>query len=299
MRSTFPSPWLGPTRGYLSDWVTQQWVRLTGQRVELTENHWLDGPIGSADKIGENYFPEIAATYGLDIRIDRKRSGLFESLDLLNSHSFHSDDIQGEVREFYERTSDYELDVWAEWSGFFRPFGRLLAYIFSRRLQQLNLPLSSLETSRGMSSRIIELVEPSSGMVKLVGWLRTLIGTGNVLYAGSYSVCKVPGFDGNCVKIVFPLPNGNATVIMRPEKQSDGTMKIVSSGQRFGDPGFYLLVRNANGTVTARYVRGMRETIHVYAAEGGSARADHILTLFNVVFLRLHYRMTKKRSFGG
>jgi hypothetical protein len=44
------------------------------------------------------------------------------------------------VKQFYEQTSEYELDAWSEWCGLFRPFGRTLAVLFSRRLQQLNVP---------------------------------------------------------------------------------------------------------------------------------------------------------------
>jgi hypothetical protein len=38
------NPWLGPERGHLSDWTTQQWVRRTGRRIELRDEPWLDGP---------------------------------------------------------------------------------------------------------------------------------------------------------------------------------------------------------------------------------------------------------------
>jgi hypothetical protein len=41
------------------------------------------------------------------------------------------------------------IDCWSEWSSIFRPFGRLLAIVFSRRLQQLNVPLTGLDTSLG------------------------------------------------------------------------------------------------------------------------------------------------------
>ncbi len=41
----------------------------------------------------------------------------------------------------------------------------------------------------------------------------------------------------------------------------------------------------------ARYLRAMQESIHVYPAENCTLRADHVLKLFGVVFLRLHDRM--------
>src|SRR5204862_2050290 len=156
--------------------------------------------------------------------------------------------------DFYQATSTYALDAWSEWCGLFRPFGVLLAMIFSRRLQQLNLPLSSLDTSRGITSEILQLRDPASGEVRCTAWLRELLSTGNVLYAGVYTTCQLPGFEGLCIKVVFPLPNGNAMVIMRPEAHSDGSFSVISHGDRFGEPGFYFTVHSSRG-VRARYLK--------------------------------------------
>src|SRR5262249_44202799 len=155
---------------------------------------------------------------------------------------------------FYEQTAAYKLDAWSEWCGFFRPFGWLLAVLFSRRLQQLNVPLSGLDTSRGLSSEGLQFVDPTSGQLRHTAWFRRLQGSGNVLYAGFYSVCALPGRADPCVKVVFPLPNGNAIVIMRTESRPDGSFLVTSSGERFGEPGFYFTVHGESGAVWARYV---------------------------------------------
>lgn len=158
---------------------------------------------------------------------------------------------------------------------------------------QLNVPLSGLETSAGITSEVINLRDRETGHVRYTAWVRQLLSTSNVLYAGSYSLCSVPGFSGRCVKVVFPLPNGNAMVIMYPESHSDGSFSITSSGKGFGAPGFYFTVRGSQDTVWARYVRGMRESIRVYASGVGEVRADHTLKLWGATFLRLHYRLRR------
>ena len=112
-----------------------------------------------------------------------------------------------------------------------------------------------------------------------------------MLYAGTYSVCQIPGNDGPCLKIVFPLPNGNAIVLMKPECAGEGSLALVSRGEGFGEPGFYFVVHGTGGFAWARYVRALRETIHVYAGAYGEAGADHVLSLWGVTFLRLHYRL--------
>lgn len=294
MKSTCPTPWLGAPHGYLSDYITQRWVQLTGRYIDLEETEWLQGPIGRATGIGSDFFDEYASETGLSIRKNQPGSGLLPDFRELAGPAFAAAETQPGVIDFYEHTADYALDAWGEWCGAFRPFGRMLAFLFSRRLQQLNVPLSSLDTSLGMTSDILQLFDEASGQTHYTAWVRRIVRTGHVLYAGSYSVCRVPGYDGPCIKVVFPLPNGSAIVIMKPELQADGSFLLTSSGERFGDPGFYFVVKNASGKISSRYVRAMRETIHVYATEDTIIRADHNLKLFGMMFLRLHYKLGKK-----
>ena len=281
--------WLDDTRGHFVDWSTQRWVEATGRRVTLADCPWLEGPAGSPAGIGKDFFDSYSATNAL--RVERSGAGgLIADFSVLNSNEFNTGRVSPAVVHFYQRTSEYELDAWSEWCGAFRPFGWALARIFSRRLQQLNVPLSSLDTSHGMTSRVMP-VSRQDGTPLFTAWMRELIGTGDVIYAGAYSTCRVPGFDGRCVRVVFPLPNGNAIVIMRPIAHSDGSLTLISSGDRFGDPGFYFTVHDADGALHARYLRSFRETIHVYGAPEGGVRADHVLTIWGLTFLRLHYRL--------
>ena len=146
--------------------------------------------------------------------------------------------------------------MWSEWCGAFRPFGGALAAIFSRRLQQLNVPLSALDTKLGITSQVVQLRE-RSGRIVYTAWVRDVVSTGRTLYAGTYSVCRVPGAPGGCVKVVFPLPHGSAI---------------------------------------ARHVRALQETIRVYADADGVLRADHDLWIWGARFLRLHYRMRARAA---
>jgi hypothetical protein len=279
--------WLGEKRGYLSDWVTQRWVQLTGRRIALAEYPWLDGPVGSPSGIGPAYYERLAQARKLRIR--GGPAGLMERFTALAGRDFEPLRLDPQVIHFYERTSDYRLDTWSHWCGAFRPFGWLLAAIFSRRLRQLNIPLSPLEGSKGLDSRIVVLEEPTSGAVKHIGWVRELRSTKRVAYVGDYSTVSVPGHSSPCVRVVFPLPNGNATVILRPEACHDGSLILHSSGARFGDPGFYFVVR-ANDHAWVRYVRTMRESLHVYV-EASELHTDHFFRIFGIKYLQLHYRI--------
>jgi hypothetical protein len=283
------------TAGNLVDRVTQRWVQFTGIPIDLQTHSWLDGPIGSPDGIGKEYFTDLAAQHELELRRNCPNTGLLRAFNALEGPSFNPASVNRRVIEFYEKTCNYDLDAWVEWCGLFRPFGTLLALIFSRRLQQLNVPLKALDTSRGLTSDILQLADRNTGEVRLTAWLRELVGSGDVLYAGVYSTCHVPKYDGVCVKVVFPLPNGNAMVIMRPVSHPDGSFSVISAGSGFGDAGFYFTVHSSRG-IRARYLKSLRESIRVYPGENDMVRADHVLTLWGATFLRLHYRLQPRRA---
>ncbi|HEX6852243.1 MAG TPA: hypothetical protein VF139_12650 [Candidatus Polarisedimenticolaceae bacterium] len=286
----------GEARGDLVDRVTQRWVRWTGRRVRLEDHPWLDGPVGKPEGIGSSFFDAYVAERGLRA-LRGEPGGLLADLQALRSASFDPARVDPAVVEFYTRTSDYALDTWSEWTGVFRPFGWMLARIFSRRLQQLNVPLSNLDTSRGMTSEVIVVAEPHGGRRLFAAWVRTLVRTGDVIYAGAYSTCVVPEGSTPCVRVVFPLPNGNGIVLMRAVVEDDGSLRLISAGNGFGSPGFYFTVRDRNGAIRSRYVRALRETIHVYPS-GSDVRADHVLKLWGMTFLRLHYRLTPRAAAG-
>ena len=145
---------------------------------------------------------DVARTSGLT-QHHRHNAGLLSDFDSLSAPDFDPSKADRRVVELYTETARFALDSWTAWTGVFRPFGGLLAFLFSRRLQQLNVPLSGLDTSRGITSDVVPLVDPASGRVHFTIWLRRLIHTGNVLYAGCYSVVAIPGRVGPCGRVVF------------------------------------------------------------------------------------------------
>ena len=244
--------WLGDRRGNLADWVTQRWVCATGRHVDLAASPWLDGPIGGTRQIGKNFFETFAGDKKLEMNCFGIR-GLVPDFRLLQNDNPSLSRVATPVQLFYEQTSQYDLDVWSEWKGVFRPFGKALSLIFSRRLQQLNVPLSPLDSAKGMTSSVIQLRDPATGMAVSTAWVRELHATGNVVYAGSYSVSNVPGHPSPCVKVDFPLPNGSAIVLMKAELNPDNSLSLKSRGKRFGDPdstSWFTMAEGAHGHAT-------------------------------------------------
>jgi hypothetical protein len=259
-----------------------------GRRMDRTRIPWLDGPTGPP-RIGAGFHRSIAAATGLAVRTGGDL-GLLPACALLDGDTFDSGRLHQSVRDFYEHTSRYHLDVWSEWSPLFWPFGWALITFVSRRMEQLNFPMYPLETARGMTSEVEQLVD-GSGRVVFTSWLRRNLASGLVIYSGLYSTASPPGH-GPCVKTVFPVVRGNATVLLRPEAQADGSLKLISSGRRFGDPGFYRVTEAGSGRLRVWYVRALTEVFHVYPDSDGSVRTDHFLRWWGLPVLRLHYHIT-------
>src|SRR6185312_11110179 len=208
-RLSWPDPMMTPRndtttspdrgKGTLADRSTQTWVKATGRSVTLAECPWLEGPVGDVDVIGTDFFRRVAASRGLEVVSSGPPRGLLQDFAVLAGPTCRPTEVHSSVRDFYERTSEYDFDVWSEWSGVFRPFAGMLASIFSRRLQQLNVPLSPLDTKLGITSQVLQL-RNADGRVELSAWVRETVATGRALYVGSYSSCQVPGFGGPCVK---------------------------------------------------------------------------------------------------
>lgn len=278
------------------DRITQKWVKWTGRQIDSIHSNWLLGPIGSPDLIGDKFIHKLAETEKLDIRKNVVGSGLMDDFSVLDLDSKTMARLHPEVINFYEHTSDYDFEIWSEWKGVFRPFGWLLAIIFSRRLQQLNLPLSSMDSAKGIQSNIIKLHDPNSASNKWTIWYRILKSTGNVIYSGVYTTTTLPRKEGRFLKVIFPLPNGNATVIMRVEVLEKGELLLSSDGRKFGDNGFYFTLTDHKGKYWARFVRSMHEWIKVYVDDQQILRADHHLKFWGFPFLELHYKMQKKNK---
>ncbi len=249
------------------------------------------GPYGNVDVIEDKYVDLLAAAENLVIKKNEPGCGLLESIGVLNLPATEAAVLRPEIAAFYEHTLDYQLEVWSQWCQFFRPFAGLIARLYSRRLQQLNLPLAPLDTAFEIRSQIYKIVDPRNGESKYTVWYRHLKSNQHVIYSGIYSHCRIP--DGRtCVKVVFPLPRGNATVIMSVAVGQNGELKLVSKGAKFGDPGFYFLLQDAQGRHWTKYIRSFHESITVYVDDEHTLRADHVLSLWGSKALQLHYKMS-------
>jgi hypothetical protein len=273
------------------------WVRITGKRLRDGSAPWLAAPLGEPGRIGTKIYERIAQEEGLQMRIPPD-AGLIPDFDALRGPSFKPDAIRSEIRHFYEHAAQYHLEVWSEVSLIGRFFLWLLVEFISRRMDQLNFPISSLEVAKGMTSQVMQLVEPSTGRIAYTGWLRRLKSSGHVIYAGLYSTVQVPGEANPCVKVTFPC-RGSANVYLSPVNHPDGSFGLDSSGSAFGRSGFYRMVQAGKGYRRVRYVKTLHELFHVYVDDEGILRTDHTISFHGLTIIRLHYKMSFIASHAG
>jgi hypothetical protein len=265
-------------------------VRLSGKRIRKTEAPWLECVLGKPGIIGTGVYQRIAEEERLAIG-QPPDAGLISNFENLRGPSFDPQRVDKRIRHFYEHTALYNLEVWSEvyFAGKFVLW--LLVEFISRRMDQLNFPISSLEVAKGMTSEVVELREPDSGRLEYTGWLRRFRATGKVIYAGLYSVSRIPGEANPCVKVTFPC-FGSSNVYLRPCVYADGTFGLVSTGAAFGRSGFYRVVESGPDHLRVKNFTTLHEIFHVYADEDGILRTDHEITFLGLTILKLHYKMT-------
>jgi len=267
-------------------------IWLFGRTHRRADIEWLMGPTGG-DHIGDAPYRDVAEREGLALERSASDGGLVPDFHQLDGPSFDAERAHPLVREFYEHTTRFTMDVWSR-TFFPASIGMwLLVTTISRQVDQLNFPLSPLDTARGMASEII-LLRRSDGTVRYTGWFRTLTAPTRVLYTGFYMTARVPGEPGPCVKVVFPMPRGNATVILRAALEPDGSLVLDSRGGKFGGAGFYRLQLRDDERVRVWKVRTLHERFHIHVDPTGTLRCDHSVRFLGLPVLRLHFKMSKR-----
>lgn len=285
LRAAFSSA-VGLVLQFCIEWL----VRLAGRRIERKDAPWLECVLGKPGLIGTGVYQQIADEQSLELSMPPD-AGLIPDFEALRGPSFDPDAVDPRIRHFYEHAALYHLEVWSEVYFAGKLVLWLLVEFISRRMDQLNFPISSMEVAKGMTSEIVQLRESESGKLRHTGWLRRFRSTGKVIYAGLYSTLRIPGEPNPCVKVTFPC-YGSSNVYLRPCAYPDGTFGLVSTGAAFGKSGFYRIVEAGPKSWKVRAFTTLHEIFHVYVDEEGVLRTDHEIRFVGLTILRLHYKMT-------
>lgn len=276
------------------DRSTRQWWKCFGRPVELDGAHaWLRAPV-SVDSDGsvlDRWIQAEAARIGGRITAD-DGVGLLPDIDVLASPGFDPTALHPGVRDFYQHTAGWRMEAWVQWSPLFALGGWFVTRYFGRRVGQLALPVRSLDTARGVDSRV-EALTGSDGSHQGSAWLRTSRMTGEYIYSGFYRTTRLPGADQPSVHVSFPLPMGNVQVFLRPEVGPNGSLRLHSPPGRFGSDGAYVTVVDGGRAWAARIP--IHEEFDVFADGSDRVlRTDHILRIRQTAALRLHYLLMRE-----
>lgn len=266
-------------------------VRLLAERVDAAELPFVVPLEARTRYVGTGYVRELAAVLGGEYRADARDVGIVASLDELAGPRFDPGDVDPRVREFYEHTTRFTLDIIPRWRHWVRPGYLLYRTLVARPLGQANVPMNQRETQRGIRSRIDTISHAHDGVVSIRGWIRSFADTDEPIYVGIYTTYR--DRDQGYVSVGFPLPQASFTATLEPRSRPDGGLTLTSRGHGH-HPGHYLAyVDAATRRLTALSVHGFAEQLDVYVTNDDLV-AEHAFWVFGLPFLILHYRMRRK-----
>jgi hypothetical protein len=267
-------------------------VSLLAERVGAADLPFVV-PLPSRGRyVGTGYVRELAEVLGGTYRADTPDIGIVASLDALAGPQFDPDAVDRRVREFYEHTTRFTLDIVPQWKLWVRPGYLLYRNVVARPLGQANVPMNQRETLRGVRSRIDTIRLPGQGDVAVRGWIRSFVDTDEPIYVGIYTTYR--HLDRGYVSVGFPLPQASFTATLVPHPRPDGGLTL-SSRSDLGQAGHYLTyIDPETRELTTLAVEGFAEQLDVFVDRHDELRAEHAFWVFGFPFLVLHYRLQRK-----
>jgi hypothetical protein len=241
--------------------------------------------------VGTGYVQQLAEVLGGSYLADSPDEGIVASLDELAGPDFDPATVDTRVREFYEHTTRFRLDIIPQWRLWVRPGYLLYRTLVARPLGQANVPMNQRETQRGIRSRIDTISLPDRDVVAVRGWIRSFTDTDEPIYVGIYTTYRHDG--RGYVSVGFPVPQGSFTATLLPRARPGGGL-VLTSRSELSHPGHYLAyIDPTSRDLTVLAVHGFAEQLDVYVRDG-DLLAEHAFWVFGLPFLVLHYRMYRK-----
>jgi hypothetical protein len=265
-------------------------VSLLADRVSAADLPFVVSRPARSGYVGTAYVRDLAAELGADYTADAQETGIVASLDALAGPGFDPAQVDPVVREFYEHTTRFALDIIPRWRLWVRPGYLLYRTLVARPLGQASVPMNQRESERGIRSRI-DTVAGVDGAVSVRGWVRSFADDDEPIMVGIYTTYTHRGC--GYVSVGFPVPEGSFTATLRPRSRPDRGLTLTSRVHD-GQAGHYLTyVDPAADELTVLAMHGFQEQLDVFV-EDGALRAEHAFWVFGFPFLTLHYRIERK-----
>ena len=265
-------------------------VSLLAERVPAEDLPFVVPREARSRYVGTGYVEDLARTLGGAYVAGAADVGIVASLDELAGPDFDPAAADPRVREFYEHTTRFSLDIVPSWRRWVRPGYLLYRTLVARPLGQASIPMNQREALRGVRSRIDTISLDGDDAVAVRGWIRSYADDDEPIYVGIYTTYRHGG--RGYVSVGFPLPQASFTATLVPRSRPGGGL-VLTSRSGLGHPGHYLtFVDPETRDLTALAVHGFAEELDVFV-EGGELRAEHAFWVFGLPFLVLHYRIRR------
>jgi len=244
-------------------------------------------PLESRERrVGTAYVRTLADVVGGTYTPDARGVGIVGSLDELAGPDFDPATVDPRVRRFYERTTDYKLDVVPVWRTWVRPGYLLYRTFLARPLGQANVPMNQREAQRGVRSRIDTIDVDGDGRPDIRGWIRSFADTDDPIYVGIYTTYRHD--ERGYVRVGFPVPQGNFTATLAPRARPGGGLTLTTRTD-VPHAGHYLTyVDPDTRDLTTLGVAGFAEELDVHV-EDAELHAEQRFWVFGIPFLTLEY----------
>ncbi|GAA3224290.1 hypothetical protein [Actinocorallia longicatena] len=264
-------------------------VTLLAEKAEAGDLPFVVAREATGGYVGTGYVEELAGRLGGTYLPDAPDIGIVADLDALGGPGFDPAAVDPLVREFYEHTSRFTLDIVPEWRLWVRPGYLLYRTFVARPLGQANVPMNQREAQRGVQGRIHTIETEEGALIR--GWIRSFTDTDEPIYVGIYTTYRDSG--RGYVSVGFPLPSASFTATLLPSGRADGGLTL-SSESDLSHPGHYLSYIDAETRALSTVaVAGFSERLDVFVRDG-ELRAEHAFKIFGIPFLVLHYVMERK-----
>jgi len=268
-------------------------VSLLAERVPPQDLPFVVPRAARTNYVGTGYLRDLAEQIGGTYAADVADIGIVPSLDELAGPDLDPAGVHPLVREFYEHTTRFRLDIDPQWRTWIRPAYLLYRTAVARPLGQANVPMNQRDIERGVRSRIDTISAPGTDLIRC--WIRSFADTDDPIYVGIYTTYR--DADRGYVSVGFPVPQGSFTATLLPTSRPGGGLVLTSSSE-LPHPGHYLTAIDPDtGELTALAVHGFAERLDVFVRDG-QLRAEHAFSLFGIPFLVLDYRMHRKPASG-
>jgi hypothetical protein len=269
-------------------------VSLLAERVPAEDLPFVVPLEARSRYVGTGYVRALADVLGGTYHADTADVGIVAALDQLAGPQFDPDAVDSRVREFYEHTTRFSLDIVPEWRRWVRPGYLLYRSVLARPLGQASVPMNQREALRGIRSRIDTITLDRDDVIAVRGWIRSFADNDEPIYVGIYTTYRHGG--RGYVSVGFPLPQASFTATLEPRPRPDGGL-VLTSRSDLDHPGHYLTyIEPATRALTTLAVHGFAEQLDVYIDDDDGLRAEHAFWVFGLPFLVLHYRIHPKPS---